>query len=240
MTKNTTSGFSRWLFRRRHEQSPIGDLANDAHFDNDWPRNGTTRDEFMAIVGTTDARDAFVEAWEEWTTRVSGSLSTPEPEPTTGTGRSIHDTVIDDMVERKAFGLKKYGTELQAHNGRDALVDAYQEALDLVVYLRQEIAERPKNQTRPKSHKHITKAIADLKTAYEDLATWDTDMVSCKWRLDRALLKLGDGPWDAHSRKVSGAETDYAAAVSRAYKAKARVIIATAKFHMATTGDPNP
>jgi hypothetical protein len=33
-------------------------------------------------------------------------------------------------------------TPLQPHNGRDALADAYQEALDLVVYLRQEIAER--------------------------------------------------------------------------------------------------
>lgn len=31
---------------------------------------------------------------------------------------------------------------LQAHNGRDPLVDAYQEALDLVVYLRQAIEER--------------------------------------------------------------------------------------------------
>lgn len=29
-----------------------------------------------------------------------------------------------------------------AHNGRDALVDAYQEALDLTMYLRQAIEER--------------------------------------------------------------------------------------------------
>lgn len=39
------------------------------------------------------------------------------------------------------MGLKKYGTVLQPNNGRDALVDAYQEALDLVVYLRQRIEE---------------------------------------------------------------------------------------------------
>jgi hypothetical protein len=31
---------------------------------------------------------------------------------------------------------------LQAHNGRNALIDAYQEALDLVVYLRQAIEEQ--------------------------------------------------------------------------------------------------
>lgn len=46
------------------------------------------------------------------------------------------------MKERDQEGRRKYGTPLQAGNGRDALVDAYQEALDLCVYLRQAIAER--------------------------------------------------------------------------------------------------
>jgi hypothetical protein len=50
--------------------------------------------------------------------------------------------VIADMHERDQVGRERYGTPLQAHNGRDALVDAYQEALDLVVYLRQAIEER--------------------------------------------------------------------------------------------------
>jgi hypothetical protein len=38
--------------------------------------------------------------------------------------------------------LQRYGTLLQAGNGRDALVDAYQECLDLACYLRQAIEER--------------------------------------------------------------------------------------------------
>ena len=50
--------------------------------------------------------------------------------------------MIEDMKERNRVGTLRYGTPLQVHNGRDALVDAYQEALDLVVYLRQEIEER--------------------------------------------------------------------------------------------------
>jgi hypothetical protein len=54
----------------------------------------------------------------------------------------VWDLVIADMRERDASGLAKYGTRLQPGNGRDALVDAYQEALDLCVYLRQAIAER--------------------------------------------------------------------------------------------------
>lgn len=52
--------------------------------------------------------------------------------------------VLKDMEGRRLHGIEKYGTPLQAHNGRDPLVDAYQEALDLCVYLRQAIEERKK------------------------------------------------------------------------------------------------
>ena len=40
------------------------------------------------------------------------------------------------------MGIKRYGTPLQPHNGRDALIDTYQEILDSAVYLRQAIEER--------------------------------------------------------------------------------------------------
>jgi hypothetical protein len=49
--------------------------------------------------------------------------------------------ILADMAARDALGRQRYGTPLQAHNGRDALADAYQEALDLAVYLRQHLAE---------------------------------------------------------------------------------------------------
>lgn len=67
--------------------------------------------------------------------------STPEPPPTPNNNPSIHDLVIADIEDRKQFGLEKYGTTLQAGNGRRSLVDAYQEILDLAVYLRQHIEE---------------------------------------------------------------------------------------------------
>jgi hypothetical protein len=70
------------------------------------------------------------------------NTNTPEPPPIRTSGRTIWDLVIEDMKARDASGREKYGTPLQAHNGRDALVDAYQEALDLAVYLRQAIEER--------------------------------------------------------------------------------------------------
>jgi hypothetical protein len=44
--------------------------------------------------------------------------------------------LIDDAQERDEFGFQQYGTHLQAHNGRDFDADAYQECLDMVVYLR--------------------------------------------------------------------------------------------------------
>jgi hypothetical protein len=51
------------------------------------------------------------------------------------------EMVLADMAERDQVGRERYGTPLQAHNGRDALVDAYQEYLDGSAYLRQAAEE---------------------------------------------------------------------------------------------------
>jgi len=65
-----------------------------------------------------------------------------QPPPMPNDRPAIADLVIADIIERKRVGTERYGTPLQPFNGRDALIDAYQEALDLVQYLRQEIEER--------------------------------------------------------------------------------------------------
>jgi hypothetical protein len=65
-----------------------------------------------------------------------------QPAPIANEQPAIWDLVIADMRTRDAVGRERYGTPLQAGNGRDALVDAYQEALDLAAYLRQAIEER--------------------------------------------------------------------------------------------------
>lgn len=62
--------------------------------------------------------------------------------PIANDGPDIGALVVKDMQLRMAFGVRKYGTPLQPHNGRDALIDAYQEALDLCAYLRQLMYER--------------------------------------------------------------------------------------------------
>lgn len=43
-------------------------------------------------------------------------------------------SIMDDLEARARMGEAKYGQRLRAHNGRDALVDLYQELLDAAVY----------------------------------------------------------------------------------------------------------
>ena len=66
-----------------------------------------------------------------------------------GQGTEIAALVKQDIESRAKLGDLKYGERFRAFNGRNALLDAYQEALDLCMYLRQELEERssePKNQ----------------------------------------------------------------------------------------------
>lgn len=86
------------------------------------------------------------------------SAAVEQPAPVPNDGASSHDLAVADvaawwhaspaisvvragLAERKQLGLERYGTVLQAGNGRDALVDAFQESLDLVVYLRTALTE---------------------------------------------------------------------------------------------------
>lgn len=70
-------------------------------------------------------------------------MSNPEPTPQNPDLPIIHDLVSEDIYKRLEKGLATYkGIPLQPHNGRDALLDAYEEALDLACYLRQALFER--------------------------------------------------------------------------------------------------
>lgn len=58
-----------------------------------------------------------------------------------GSGNPILGMVLADLTNRALEGKEKYGEPLRAHNERNPLWDAYQEALDLAMYLRQAIEE---------------------------------------------------------------------------------------------------
>ncbi len=70
------------------------------------------------------------------------STDTEQPTPKANAHPAVWPLVIEDMRGRDAVGRRKYGVPLQPHNGRDALRDAYEEALDLSVYLKQALIER--------------------------------------------------------------------------------------------------
>lgn len=60
---------------------------------------------------------------------------------TLGIGSEIIPLVLADMRERDVVGRQRYGTALTSGNGRDHLIDAYQELLDSCVYLMNELDE---------------------------------------------------------------------------------------------------
>lgn len=74
--------------------------------------------------------------------RATESVIADQPPPVHNPAKAdVWEVVIRDMAERRNVGILRYGTPLQPFNGRRSLVDAYQEVLDLAVYLRQKILE---------------------------------------------------------------------------------------------------
>jgi hypothetical protein len=91
----------------------------------------------------TDARRAYdATTYGDQAAGDTVVLHVEQPMPVPNDRGSIQALVRHDLDARERVGVARYGTPLQAFNGRDALRDAYEEVLDLACYLRQEIAER--------------------------------------------------------------------------------------------------
>lgn len=98
---------------------------------NDWLAVGLpSPSDFVPFVSVEDAQPATAK----------------QPAPS-GKGDPILGMVLADLTNRALEGREKYGEALKANNGRNALWDAYQEALDLTMYLRQAIEEQHRAQT---------------------------------------------------------------------------------------------
>ncbi len=72
----------------------------------------------------------------------SNTLVTEQPAPIGNDKPAVWGLVMADMQARDQEGRRKYGVPLQPFNGRDVLIDTYQELLDACVYIRQAIYER--------------------------------------------------------------------------------------------------
>lgn len=54
-----------------------------------------------------------------------------------------NEDMVADLEARAEMGYGRYGTYLRTHNGRDALMDCYQELLDGLMYIQQAMMELP-------------------------------------------------------------------------------------------------
>lgn len=66
----------------------------------------------------------------------------PLDKPNDSEGPAIWDLVREDITARDTAGTIKYGQRLKPDDGRDPLIDLYQELLDSVVYCRKAIYEK--------------------------------------------------------------------------------------------------
>lgn len=82
-----------------------------------------------------------------------------QPKPVLNDSEPVWSSVIRDMEIRDQAGRRKYGVPLQAHNGRDAKLDLYQELLDAVVYCKQDLIEE---ETRRLREQKLLTAAKDL------------------------------------------------------------------------------
>lgn len=113
-------------------------------------------------------------------------MTNEQPMPVPNERPLIQNLVIDDLHARLKHGIETYGTGLQAGNGRDARRDAYEEAMDLTLYLRQLLEERAE----------IIKILDHLLLLHYDaygLCAICTDMHPCHTAIDidRVLGLLG-------------------------------------------------
>jgi hypothetical protein len=109
--------------------------------------NGPAMQAFVAVYGEigqplTDGEwlelfRAFLLGWSAGREERAAQV---QPQPQSGSAE-IYPLVIADIQARVAAGREKYGTTLQANNGRDALLDLYQELIDAVFYVRQLMEE---------------------------------------------------------------------------------------------------
>ena len=114
-----------------------------------WNSDIVTREQYESAGGSMEVDDEEdmqldnpeIESGFEPFVSVEDAATAKQATPK-GSGSPILGMVLADLTNRALEGTAKYGEPLKAHNGRNPLWDAYQEALDLAMYLRQAIEEQ--------------------------------------------------------------------------------------------------
>jgi hypothetical protein len=113
---------------------------------------------------------------------------------------SVQGMVRADLETREQIGRERYGTALQPFNGRDALRDAYEEALDLACYLRQAIAERPRED--------VDAAAAQVRAELEPQLQRQADLIAEMRRQMRPLIRQSNA-WNSLLRLCNDANRSH-------------------------------
>jgi hypothetical protein len=122
-------------------------IAGDAH---NWRGMTISHRQAEGRIDRNGQKSTIVTAPDGYVLTEDWNLAVvPQPPPKNTDGPALWPMIIAelgdseterfvavDMLQRHELGMAKYGVPLVANNGRDHLADAYQEALDEVVYLR--------------------------------------------------------------------------------------------------------
>jgi hypothetical protein len=185
----TVRARERWEAEQRHQASGLGEFQGRAettaerYTENPTPAPGSEDPEPRVVRagGVGEALDrAGVPPHVPQPTKEGRAHD--QPMPVVNDRPAVQDALIVDVERRKQIGVERYGTLLQPFNGRSAIRDAYEESLDMAIYLRQVLAEQDEVVGR-------TRHIRDLLDPPKPYT--DTPPVSDETR-DRVLALLDD------------------------------------------------
>lgn len=92
------------------------------------------------------------EEWSRLLHNFDPKLDESQSPPIPNYEMPIVDMMIIELLQRKQVGIKRYGTPLQAHNGRNPLRDALEESIDQSLYLYQAWREDLEAQEQTQAH----------------------------------------------------------------------------------------
>lgn len=122
--------------------------------------------EYCSVCGLVDHSAEYKHPSVEPTKQREGD----QPLPVVTDGVFVQDLVIEDIEARKETGIQRYGTPLQAFNGRNVDQDLYEELIDATTYLRQKLVER---QALNDSVVGLTRLLEDLLGPDLPEAAWE-------------------------------------------------------------------
>jgi hypothetical protein len=97
--------------------------------------------------------------------------------------QNIVTILLQEIQEKADRGAAKYGSALMSFNGRNSLVDAYQELIDLLMYLRQCVEEDPVGKL-----KRLKEILASFVPVVEE-AEWSNQLDPCPHTKKLVALK---------------------------------------------------